>query len=145
MKTFTRILSVGVGALCMSCALHAQNAPPANGTSTQPAPPTSTDPRDQSKGQDVSGNPQPPTSQTTKTPPTAGQNNATGNNLVGGNTGQMANAGHPDFKTLDVKNKGYVTADDVKSQPAVKANFSKCDADHDGHLTAAEYSNCSKN
>ena len=49
----------------------------------------------------------------------------------------------PDFKTIDMKNHGYVLASEVRNS-WLKQNFSKCDTDGDGKVTTAEYGICSK-
>jgi hypothetical protein len=101
------------------------------------------DPADKSQGQDLV-NPKPTDTNPMKSPPTVGQNKDTGNNLVGaGNTGQMRMSGRPDFKTIDMKNHGYVLASEVRN-PWLKQNFSKCDTDGDGKVTQEEYGICSK-
>jgi hypothetical protein len=101
------------------------------------------DPADKSQGQDLV-NPKPTDTNPLKSPPTVGQNKDTGNNLVGaGNTGQMRMSGRPDFKTIDMKNHGYVLASEVRN-PWLKQNFSKCDTDGDGKVTQEEYGICSK-
>jgi hypothetical protein len=80
-------------------------------------------------------------------PTTAGQDKSHGNDMVspnGTSNGGMkqANAARPDFSTLDTKNKGSVTAADVKNNAWLSKNFSKCDTDHDGTLSRAEYEAC---
>ncbi len=98
---------------------------------------------DPPKGNEVTGNPQPPPAKALSTPQTVGQDASAGNNLVGSNTGQ-ATAMHPDFATLDVKQRGYLTKHDVKTHKWLSKNFAKCDADHDGHLSQDEYAACHK-
>ena len=97
MKTIKSIALTGMTALALSCVACAQTTPPTNGAPATQQAPKSTDPHDKSQGQDVSGNPQPPTSHTMQTPQSTGQNSGTGNNLVGGNSGQMANAQLTEF------------------------------------------------
>jgi hypothetical protein len=96
------------------------------------------------KGNDVAGNPQPPPAKPLATPPTTGQDKSTGNDLVGGNKGQAQDIPQmrPDFDTLDTRKKGYLTARDVKSHQWLSKHFTKCDLNHDGHLTQDEYANC---
>ena len=112
----------------------------------QPAQPTAAqasqkDPADKSLGQDLV-NPDKPVADTN--PPTVGQNKTTGNNLVEPKAkGQMGMGARPDFKTIDMKNHGYVLASEVRN-PWLKQNFSKCDTDGDGKVTTAEYGICSK-
>lgn len=76
--------------------------------------------------------------------PTAGHDDATGNNLIAPDSTQAerATSKHPDFLSLDVNNRGYLTADDVKHNQWLSANFARCDANHDGHLSQQEYANC---
>jgi hypothetical protein len=114
-------------ALFFACASNAQN------------PPTH---QDTTKGNDVVGNPQPPPAN----PPTTGQDKSTGNDLVEANTGQAQDTPQmrPDFDTLDTGKKGYLTAHDVKSHQWLSKHFTKCDLNHDGHLTQEEYANCHK-
>ena len=98
------------------------------------------DPADKSLGQDLVN----PNAPANTNPPTVGQNKTTGNNLVGANkTGQMPMSARPDFKTIDMKNHGYVLASEVRNS-WLKQNFSKCDTDGDGKVTTAEYGICSK-
>jgi hypothetical protein len=82
------------------------------------------------------------------TPPSTGQNKATGNDLVSpkgdasqGSAKQVA-ASHPDFNTLDTKKKGTLTTDDIKGNKWLKTNFARCDSDHDGSLSREEYAAC---
>jgi len=98
---------------------------------------------DTTKGNEVTGSPQPPPAKALSSPQTVGQDKSTGNNLVGANTGQ-ATGMHPDFATLDAKQKGYLTKHDVKTHKWLSKNFAKCDADHDGHLSQDEYAACNK-
>jgi hypothetical protein len=102
--------------------------------------------QDTTKGNDVVGNPQPPAANPLATPPTTGQDKSTGNNLVAANKGQAQDTPQmrPDFDTMDVGKKGYLTAHDVKSQQWPSKHFAKCDLNHDGHLTEDEYTNCHK-
>jgi hypothetical protein len=118
-------------ALFFACASNAQS------------PPT---PQDTTKGNDVVGNPQPPPGNPLATPPTTGQDKSTGNNLVEANKGQAQDTSEmrPDFDALDAGKKGYLTAHDVKSNQWMSKHFTKCDLNHDGHLTQDEYANCHK-
>ena len=82
------------------------------------------------------------------TPPTAGQDKSTGNDLVGPNgdanrsSVRQAAASRPDFNTLDTKKKGALTADDIKANKWLRTNFARCDSDHDGTLSREEYAAC---
>jgi hypothetical protein len=71
---------------------------------------------------------------------------STGNNLVEANEGQAQDTPvmRPGFDTLDTGKKGYLTAHDVKSQQSLSKHFTKCNLNHDGHLTQDEYANCHK-
>jgi hypothetical protein len=109
----------------------------------QPAQPTAEqtnhkDPADTSKGQDLV-NPK----ATDTNPTTVGQDKSTGNNLVQPKDKAMAMGAQPDFKTIDMKNHGYVSASEVRT-PWLKDNFSKCDTNGDGKVTQQEYAICSK-
>jgi cytoskeletal protein RodZ len=76
--------------------------------------------------------------------PTASHDEVTGRDLPTPSSVPPANAGvsHPDFKTLDVNNRGYLTADDVVQNRWLASNFSRCDANHDGRLSQQEFANC---
>lgn len=76
--------------------------------------------------------------------PTAGHDDVTGKDVIDPHTTQAekATAKHPEFRTLDINNRGYLTADDIKSNKWLSSNFARCDADHDGHLSQQEYANC---
>jgi len=109
----------------------------------QPAQPTGEqtnhkDPADTSKGQDLV-NPK----ATDTNPTTVGQDKSTGNNLVQPKDKTMAMGVQPDFKTIDMKNRGYVLASEVRT-PWLKDNFSKCDTNGDGKVTQQEYAICTK-
>jgi hypothetical protein len=107
-------------ALFFAYASNAQNAP------TQ---------QDTPKGNAVVGNPQPAPANPLATPPSAGQDKSTGNDLVGANKGQPGDTppARPDYDSLDTGKKGYLTAHDVKAQPWLSKHFKKCDLNHDGH------------
>jgi hypothetical protein len=88
-----------------------------------------------------------PNVDTSSAPATAGQDKSHGNDMVSPNgtaNGGMkqANAARPDFSTLDTKNKGSLKPADVKSNAWLSKNFSRCDTDHDGSLSRAEYEAC---
>jgi hypothetical protein len=102
---------------------------------------------DTPKGNEVTGNPQPPPANALSSPQTTGQDKSTGNNLVGPNTGQAlasTTPTHPDFDSLDSGKKGYLTKHNVKGHKWLSKNFAKCDTDHDGHLSPDEFTNCHK-
>jgi len=48
------------------------------------------------------------------------------------------------FASLDRNQKGYLNNDDISADPFLTQNFGKCDADHDGRLTYAEYAICTR-
>ena len=48
------------------------------------------------------------------------------------------------FAGLDRHQKGYLNIDDVSADPFLSGNFAKCDANHDGRLTSAEYAACTR-
>jgi hypothetical protein len=106
---------------------------------------TSSNNADTTKGNNLTGTT--PADQVS-TPPTAGQDKGSGNDLVApkGDANQssvrQAAASRPDFNALDTKKKGALTADDVKGNKWLKSNFAKCDSDHDGTLSRAEYAAC---
>ncbi|MGA3158307.1 MAG: hypothetical protein ABSE43_12105 [Steroidobacteraceae bacterium] len=50
---------------------------------------------------------------------------------------------HQDFDRLDTRKRGYLTAEDVRSDIWLSRNFSRCNLGHDGHLTWPEFSACS--
>lgn len=112
------------------------------GTSEMPSPGSG------QKGNDLdtsSKNPQ--VSTKSPSPPAVGQDKSTGNDMMNpkdsasGSTRQ-ASASRPDFGTLDKKNKGKLTAADVRSNRWLSKNFAKCDTDHDGTLDRTEYESC---
>ncbi len=51
---------------------------------------------------------------------------------------------HPAWSTLDTSKHGYLTANDLKSHKWLTENFSRCNSNHDGHLTQQEYNHCTK-
>ena len=76
--------------------------------------------------------------------PTASHDDVTGRSLPAPSAARAPNAvvSHPDFKTLDVNNRGYLTSDDVTQNRWLATNFSRCDANHDGRLSQQEFANC---
>jgi hypothetical protein len=129
--------------MAMSVTASAQNTDQSAQAAPTAAQENQKDPADPSKGQDLV-NPKPTDTNPMKSPPTVGHDKAAGNNLVGGdNTGQMQMKMPVDFKKVDMKNKGFVMASDVKD-PWLKQNFSKCDTNSDGKVTQSEYAICAK-
>jgi hypothetical protein len=127
------LASLAFGALLLGCTLAAAQ--------TADAPKAT----DTTKGNEVTGNPQPPPANPLSSPQTAGQDKSTGNNLVGANTGQaLASPQHPGFDTLDTGKKSYLNKHDVKHHMWLSKNFAKCDTDHDGQLSQDEYAACHK-
>ena len=102
-------------ALLFGCAIaYAQSSSP---PSSEPSMVPMSSQSDTTKGNDVVGTT--PTDQTA-TPPSAGQDKSTGNDLVSpkgeATSGGMKqkHTGHPDFNTLDASKTGSLTAGDVK-------------------------------
>jgi|ERR1700691_5514003 hypothetical protein len=134
---------VAYAALLLGCTIaNAQNSPntPPDQSSTAPM----SDQADTTKGNNLVGTT--PANQVS-TPPTAGQDKSSGNDLVtpndNANNGmRQASAAHPDFDTLDTKKKGSLTPDDVKGNKWLSKKFARCDSDHDGTLSRQEYAAC---
>src|SRR5579863_6434109 len=104
-------------------------------------------PGSNSNGNNLDTTSKSPNVDTSSAPATAGQDKSHGNDMVSPNgtaNGGMkqANAARPDFSTLDTKNKGSLTAADVRNNAWLSKNFSRCDSDHDGTLSRAEYEAC---
>src|SRR5579863_4713006 len=121
--------------LCASTIASAQNS------SNTPTPGAS------SNGNNLDTSSKSPNVDPATSPTTAGQDKSHGNDMVspnGTSNGGMrqADASRPDFSTLDTKNKGSLKAADVKGNAWLSKNFSRCDTDHDGSLTRAEYEAC---
>jgi hypothetical protein len=139
-------ISLLTSALMLGTFTASAQAPPSDSAQAAPNPASQShaDANDSSKGQNLVGDSKPATANTLSAPTTTGQDKATGNNLVGDNKGQARNSGNerPEFKTLDVHNRGYLTADDVKSQGWLSDNFSRCNSKRDGHMTPQEYALC---
>ena len=135
---------VACAAIFFGCAIaNAQTSPntPSDRSGTAPM----SDTADTTKGNDLVGTT--PADQVS-TPPSTGQNKATGNDLVSpkgdadqGSAKQVA-ASRPDFNTLDTKKKGTLSTDDVKGNKWLRTNFARCDSDHDGSLSREEYAAC---
>jgi hypothetical protein len=137
--------------LCAGAIANAQTAPSNSSAPNSSAQSGSTDtptPGSSNKGNNLDTTSKSPKVDPGSAPPTAGQDKSHGNDMVGPNgaakDGDMkqANASRPDFSTLDMKNKGTLTAADVKGNQWLSKNFSKCDTDHDGTLDRAEYNAC---
>jgi hypothetical protein len=130
-------------ALLLGCATAYAQTPSDSAADPSAMSPTSTQ-GDTTKGNKVVGDPQPARADPLTTTPTAGQDKATGNDLVSSDKSHKTHGTgtRPDFGTLDTKNNGYVTAHDVKSNQWLAKNFARCDSDHDGHLSQQEYANC---
>lgn len=146
MKRMFVMSSLTAALLTVSFAAWAQT-PPADPSAPAPtaAQENHADENDASKGQDLVGTKKPTPADPLKSPPSVGHDKSSGNNLVGDNKGQMPTAGeHPEFQTLDVKKRGYLMVADVKKQPWITENFSKCDGNSDGRLTAPEYALCAR-
>jgi hypothetical protein len=126
---------------------NAQNAPGAS-SSAQSGTMNTPTPGSNSNGNNLDSTSKSPTVDPSSAPPTAGQDTTHGNDMVSPNGSathssmKQADATRPDFSTLDKKGKGSLTAADVKGNPWLKKNFSKCDTDHDGTLNRAEYEAC---
>ena len=48
------------------------------------------------------------------------------------------------FASLDRNQKGYLNNDDISADPFLTQNFAKCDTNHDGRLTYAEFAACTR-
>jgi hypothetical protein len=48
------------------------------------------------------------------------------------------------FASLDRNQKGYLNDDDISADPFLTQNFAKCDSNHDGRLTYAEFAVCTR-
>jgi hypothetical protein len=120
-------LLLGYAAAFGQGAQRAQQAPMSPGVTSHVEDPTETD------------STQPVTEQ-----PTAGHDEVSGNDEVSTDGGQASKTTdkHPNFASLDQNSHGYLTADDVKYNKWLRANFSRCDTNHDGHLSQQEYANC---
>jgi len=139
----TYLTPLACAALLFGCAIaNAQTPnPPADQSSAAPA----ANQADTTKGNTVVGTT--PTDQTA-TPPSAGQDKSSGNDLVSPDANaqhsgmKLASAARPDFDTLDTTKKGALSADDVKGDKWLSKNFTRCDSDHDGTLSREEYAAC---
>jgi hypothetical protein len=144
MHTYTKIIAIPLFAF--SASVFAQSSA---------APPTTAAPADKAAGNNLTG-PQdtsPNAAANPANPPASAspQQKASGNNLVtqqqAGNAMSSSHSdmsSRPDFDQLDGKKTGYLTQKDAAGNQWFKANFSKCDIDHDGHVTRDEYVKCSQ-
>ena len=133
--------------LCGATIASAQNSP-STSSSAQSGATESPTPGSGGNGNNLDTTSKSPTVNPTSSPPTAGQDTSHGNDMVAPNGSakdsgmKQANASRPAFSTLDTKNKGRLTPDDVKGNQWLSKNFSTCDTDHDGTLSRAEYDAC---
>jgi hypothetical protein len=132
--------------LCAAAIANAQTSP--SNSSAQSGGADQSTPGSTSQGNNLDTTSKSPKVDPSSAPPTAGQDKAHGNDMVSpngtanGGAMKQANASRPDFSTLDTKNKGSVTAADIRNNAWLSKNFSKCDTDHDGTLSRAEYEAC---
>src|SRR3984957_4500895 len=144
MRKLTILTSVACAAiLCAATVASAQNLP-SNSSSAQSGSTSTPSPGSNSNGNNLDTSSKSPSVNPATSPTTAGQDTSHGNDMVspnGTSNGGMkqANAARPDFSTLDTKNKGSLTATDVRNNAWLSKNFSRCDSDHDGTLSRAEY------
>jgi len=84
------------------------------------------------------------TSATTGTAGAIGTNGTSGTNGTG--QSELALNGSLSstqvFNTLDTTHKGHLTAGDVRKNPYLSANFSKCDTNGDNELSQSEVTLC---
>jgi hypothetical protein len=139
----TYLTPLACAALLFGCAIA--NAQTPNTPSDQPSTAPVSNQADTSKGNTLVG--ATPTDQTA-TESTAGQDKSSGNDMVNpkadaAHSGtKLASAARPDFNTLDTTKKGNLSADDVKGDAWLTQNFTRCDSNHDGKLSRAEYAAC---
>jgi len=111
---------------------------------TAPAPGAATT-TPNTTGNDLQDSATPATQDNTAMQPSAGDTRADGSDVArGDNRTDQETGKHPVWKTLDTQNSGYLTAKDVKSHKWLSRNFSRCNTNHDGHLTETEYASCTK-
>jgi hypothetical protein len=55
---------------------------------------------------------------------------------------ERAGGTREDFNRMDVKNRGYLTYHEVKSDKWLKRNFARCNLKADGRMSFDEFSNC---
>jgi hypothetical protein len=133
---------IAYAALLCGCAIA--NAQTSNAPSDQSSTAPVSNQADTTKGNNLVGTT--PTDQTAA-PPTAGQDKSSGNDMVSPKDDathrpmRQASA-RPDFDTLDTKKRGTLTSDDVRANKWLSKNFTRCDTDHDGTLSRAEYDTC---
>jgi hypothetical protein len=136
-------LTSACAALLFACAIA--NAQTSSPPSSQPNMAPVTSQSDTIKGNDVVGT---TVTDQTATPPSAGQDKSTGNDLVspkGDTTSGGMKQGptaRPNFNTLDASKAGALTANDVKGNKWLSKNFTRCDTNHDGSLSREEYAAC---
>jgi hypothetical protein len=122
--------------------MKSQSSSAQSGTADQSTPGSS------SQGNNLDTTSKSPRVDAASSAPTSGQDKARGNDMVSpsgsAKDGSMkqASATRPQFSTLDTKNRGTLTAADVRNNQWLSKNFSKCDTDHDGTLDRAEYNTC---
>jgi hypothetical protein len=150
MRQLTFLTSVACAALlCAGTIASAQNSQnsPGNSSSAQSGATSTPTPGSNSNGNNLDSSSKSPSVDAASSPSSAGQDKSHGNDMVspnGTSNGGMrqADASRPDFNTLDTKKKGSLTAADVRSNMWLSKNFSRCDTDHDGTLSRAEYDAC---
>jgi len=158
MKFTYLVLVACAGLLCAGALASAQTSPATSpsdqsgmknqSSSAQSGTADQSTPGDSSQGNNLDTTSKSPRVDAASAPPTAGQDKTHGNDMVSPNgnakDGSMkqANASRPEFSTLDTKNRGVLTAADVRNNQWLSKNFSKCDTDHDGTLDRAEYNAC---
>lgn len=142
------LVAAAFAALLLGSGLaNAQSAPGASSSAQSGTADTPT-PGNNGTGNNLDTTSKSPRVDPSSAPPTAGQDKTHGNDMVSPNGSakdggmKQADASRPDFSTLDKKGTGTLTAADVKGNPWLKKNFSKCDTDHDGKLDRAEYIAC---
>jgi hypothetical protein len=158
MKLTCLTLVACAGLLCAGTLANAQTSPATSpsdqsgmksqSSSAQSGTADQSTPGSNSQGNNLDTTSKSPRVDAASAPPTTGQDKAHGNDMVSPNgsvkDGSMkqANASRPEFSTLDTKNRGTLTAADVRNNQWLSKNFSKCDTDHDGTLDRSEYNAC---
>ena len=158
MKFTYLVLVACAGLLCAGALANAQTSPATSpsdqsgmqsqSSSAQSGTADQSTPGDSSQGNNLDTTSKSPRVDAASAPPTSGQDKAHGNDMVSPNASakdgsmKQASATRPQFSTLDTKNRGTLTAADVRNNLWLSKNFSKCDTDHDGTLDRAEYNTC---